>query len=112
MASQASTADLQWSDWDESDEEDTTADDIIENESTDTAVLDRKVEELRTVLQLLDDEEPAFDFQAEKNDNHLLPPFQPAADVGSHHVPEQCTTPLELFQLFYSDSLLERVSDQ
>lgn len=81
------------------DEEDTTSDsDIYGNEA------------LRDTLKMLDELDiPQFDFVANET-VHCQPPFSPKRPVGPHHELPVTATPIQYFELYYTEELLTKVS--
>jgi hypothetical protein len=108
----------EWSDWEEfeidteenkssSEGEDSEGDYSEDLDDGDTT-LEVKKTELLSVLHLLDTEKPDFNFQPVQNHNHLIPAFD-SSNVGPQHDLPLTATPLQYFQLYYTDSFLQQV---
>lgn len=94
----------------DSQDEDVTQDEDNSDEKDDEnqAIRDRFTEELRSTLNLLDNENLEFDFQPEPNAMHFAPQFDGSNEGPAHNLPADAS-PMDYFSLFYTDQFLDEV---
>lgn len=107
----------EWSEWSfeleserHSDVEDSVDSEGNSDEETDqnAAALERKTAELQTVLHMLDLEDPSYDFQSTENTRNYRPAFTADHTGANCNLPDTAT-PLDYFQLFYTNDVLDQV---